>query len=84
VTRWLSALCREEERRKGLGVEGLRTAVPSAGDAFGAALVVSLLQGRERGEALVHARAAGAIAGSRPGAQPSLSTAAELEEIMAR
>jgi sugar/nucleoside kinase (ribokinase family) len=38
----------------------------AAGDAFCAALVVSLLQGRERGEA------------------PSLPTAAELEEILAR
>jgi len=28
--------------------------------------------------------AAGAIAASRPGAQPSLPTAAELEEILAR
>jgi hypothetical protein len=39
---------------------------PASGDAFCAALVVSLLQGRERGEA------------------PSLPTAAELEEILAR
>jgi ribokinase len=53
----------------------------AAGDAFCAALVVSLLQGRERGEALARA---GVIAASRPGAQPSLPTAAELEEIMAR
>ena len=56
----------------------------AAGDAFCAALVVSLLQGRERGEALVRAGAAGAIAASRPGVQPSLPTAAELEEILAR
>ena len=56
----------------------------AAGDASCAALVVSLLQGRERGEALARACAAGAIAASRPGAQPSLPTAAELEEILAR
>jgi hypothetical protein len=44
----------------------------------------SLLQGRERGDALALACAAGAIAASRPGAQPSLPTAAELGEILAR
>jgi ribokinase len=56
----------------------------AAGDAFSAALVVSLLQGRDRGEALARAGAAGAIAASRPDPQPSLPTAAELEEILAR
>jgi sugar/nucleoside kinase (ribokinase family) len=40
----------------------------AAGDAFCAALVVSPLQGRERGEAFARACAAGAIAASRPGA----------------
>ena len=54
----------------------------AAGDALCSALVVSLLLGRERGEALARACAAGAIAASRPGAQPSLPTAAELEEIL--
>jgi pfkB family carbohydrate kinase len=58
--------------------------VTGAGDALCAALGVSLLQGRKRGEALARAGAAGAIEGSRPGAQPSLPTAAELEEILAR
>lgn len=56
----------------------------AAGHAFCPALVVSLLQGRERGEAVARACAAGAIAASRPGAQRSLPTAAELEEILAR
>jgi ribokinase len=56
----------------------------AAGDAFVAALVVGLLEGRERPEALTRACAAGAIAASRPGAQPSLPTAAELDEILAR
>jgi ribokinase len=54
----------------------------AAGDAFCAALVVSLLEGRDRLEALRRACAAGAIAASRPGAQPSLPTAAELDEIL--
>jgi ribokinase len=54
----------------------------AAGDAFTACLVVSLLEGRERGEALARACAAGAIAASRPGAQPSLPTAQEVDAIL--
>ncbi|MGZ4394815.1 MAG: ribokinase [Gaiellaceae bacterium] len=54
----------------------------AAGDAFCAALLVSLLEGRDRLEALRRGCAAGAIAASRPGAQPSLPTAAELDEIL--
>jgi ribokinase len=54
----------------------------AAGDAFTACLVVSLLEGRDREEALRRACAAGAIAASRLGAQPSLPTAAEVDEIL--
>jgi ribokinase len=54
----------------------------AAGDAFTACLVVSLLEKRDREEALRRACAAGAIAASRPGAQPSLPTAAEVDEIL--
>jgi ribokinase len=53
-----------------------------AGDAFTACLLVSLLEGRARAEALTRACAAGALAASRPGAQPSLPTAAEVDEIL--
>jgi len=53
-----------------------------AGDAFTACLVVSHLEGRGWDEALRRACAAGAIAASRPGAQPSLPTAAEVDEIL--
>jgi ribokinase len=53
-----------------------------AGDAFTACLLVSLLEGRPRDEALTRACAAGALAASRPGAQPSLPTAAEVDEIL--
>ena len=56
----------------------------AAGDAFTAALVVSLLEGRGREEALGRACAAGAIAASRFGAQPSLPTAAEVDAILRR
>lgn len=73
------------------GVEVARAAPPlveavdgtAAGDAFTACLVVSLLEGRDREEALRRACAAGAITASRPGAQPSLPTAAEVDAILA-
>jgi ribokinase len=54
----------------------------AAGDSFCAALVVSLLEGYERGAALARACAAGALAASRPGAQPSLPTAAEVDALL--
>jgi ribokinase len=54
-----------------------------AGDAFAACLVVSLLEGRDRGDALARACAAGAIAASRFGAQPSLPTADDVAAILA-
>ena len=54
-----------------------------AGDAFTAALLVSLLEGRDRDDALRRACAAGALAASRPGAQPSLPTAREVDDILA-
>jgi ribokinase len=55
----------------------------AAGDAFAACLVVSLLEGRARGEALTRACAAGAIAASRHGAQPSLPGSEEVDAILA-
>jgi ribokinase len=54
----------------------------AAGDAFCAALVVSLLEGRDRQAALTRACAAGALAASRPGAQPSLPTAQEVDALL--
>jgi ribokinase len=54
-----------------------------AGDAFTACLVVSHLEGRDWAEALSRACAAGAISASRPGAQPSLPTAEEVDSILA-
>jgi ribokinase len=50
----------------------------AAGDAFTACLVVSQLEGRDLEESLRRACVAGAIAASRPGAQPSLPTADEI------
>jgi ribokinase len=56
----------------------------AAGDAFTACMVVSLLEGRDREEALRRSCAAGAIAASRLGAQPSLPTATEIDDILRR
>jgi ribokinase len=55
----------------------------AAGDAFCAALAVTLLQGVDRTAALWRACAAGALAASRAGAQPSLPTAAEVDAAVA-
>ena len=55
----------------------------AAGDAFTACLLVSLLEGRSEAEALTRACAAGAVAATRFGAQPSLPTAAEVDAILA-
>jgi len=54
----------------------------AAGDAFTACLVVSLLEGRPREDALRRACAAGALAASRFGAQPSLPTAEEVDALL--
>lgn len=54
----------------------------AAGDAFTACLVVSLLEGRGREEALRRACAAGALAASRLGAQTSLPTTAEVDALL--
>jgi ribokinase len=54
----------------------------AAGDAFTACLVVAYLSGLELDQALRRACAAGAIAASRPGAQPSLPTSLEVDEIL--
>jgi len=55
----------------------------AAGDAFTACMAVSLLEGRDREDALRRSCAAGALAASRLGAQPSLPTAAEVDALLA-
>jgi ribokinase len=54
----------------------------AAGDAFTACLLVSLLEERSYDDALGRACAAGALAASRPGAQPSLPTADEIDALI--
>ena len=55
-----------------------------AGDAFIAAAVAGLLHGLPDAELLARACAAGALAATRPGAQPSLPTAAQIDRVLAR
>lgn len=53
-----------------------------AGDVFVAALTVALIEGQTPHEALRFACAAGALATTRPGAQPSAPTRAEVEAVL--
>ncbi|CAN5141822.1 ribokinase [soil metagenome] len=55
-----------------------------AGDAFVGAIVVALLEGMEPAQALRFACAAGAVAATRAGAQPSLPTRDEVEALLAQ
>ena len=71
---------RETERARPPAVEAVDGT--AAGDAFAACLAVSRLEGRTWDEALRRSCAAGALAASRPGAQPSLPAAAEIDEIL--
>jgi ribokinase len=55
----------------------------AAGDAFAAALALRLAQRAPMPEAVRFACAAGALAASRPGAQPAMPSAREVESLMA-
>jgi ribokinase len=55
-----------------------------AGDAFSGGLAVALAQGRSLAEAVRFGNACGALAATRPGAQPSLPTAAEVQRFLDR
>ena len=54
----------------------------AAGDAFTACLLVSLLEERDLDEVLTRACAAGALAASRFGAQPSMPTGDEIDAVL--
>ncbi len=55
----------------------------AAGDAFCGALAVALAEGRALRDAVRFANAAGAVAVTRPGAQPSMGTRREIEDLLA-
>lgn len=54
----------------------------AAGDAFVGALAAALSRDKDWLTALAESRAAGALAATRPGAQPALPTRAELDEFL--
>ncbi|MEO8285281.1 MAG: ribokinase [Chloroflexota bacterium] len=56
----------------------------AAGDGFVGALAVALAEGAEPADALRRGNAAGALAVTREGAQPSLPTRAEIDEFLTR
>jgi ribokinase len=56
----------------------------AAGDAFVGAFAVALTQGLSTQESAAWGNAAGALAVTRPGAQPSLPNRAELDEFLSR
>jgi ribokinase len=56
----------------------------AAGDAFSAALAVSLAEGKNLEEAVRLANAAGALAVTKVGAQPSMPTRAELDAFLSK
>jgi ribokinase len=56
----------------------------AAGDCFNAAFAVALTRGKPPAEAARYGAAAAAISVTRPGAQPSLPTSAEVEAFLSR
>ena len=56
----------------------------AAGDAFNGALAVALAEGQPVDEAVAFANAAGALATTRAGAQPSLAWREEMERLIAK
>jgi ribokinase len=56
--------------------------VTAAGDAFNGALAVAMAENRELTQAIAFANAAGALAATRAGSQPSLATRREVEDFL--
>ena len=55
----------------------------AAGDAFAAALGIAVARGFIRDQALRYAAAAGALAATRPGAQPGMPTTQDVDQLLA-
>jgi ribokinase len=55
----------------------------AAGDSFTGAFAAALASGKAFAEALRHGLAAGSLACTRPGAQPSIPRAAEIAALLA-
>ncbi len=80
-----AAGCRFADRNGSTDVPGFRVEAvdtTAAGDCFNGALAVALGEGQSILRALRFANAAAAIAVSRPGAQPSLPSRAEVDKIL--
>jgi ribokinase len=71
---------REEIRVEAFRVKAVDTT--AAGDAFVGALAWGLAEGKGMEDLLIHANAAGALAATRLGAQPSLPTVAEVKKFL--
>lgn len=71
---------KELARHRGFRVDVVDTT--GAGDCFSAALVVALMRGQAPNAALTYACAAGALACTRPGAQPSAPDHAQLHAFL--
>jgi ribokinase len=54
----------------------------AAGDAFNAGFAFALARGAPEAEAIRFASATGAVSVTRPGAQPSMPTRAEVEALL--
>ena len=63
------------------GVEAVDTV--AAGDAFGAAMICALADGKPLGEAVRYGAAAGALAVTRSGAQDAMPTRADVDALLA-
>lgn len=72
---------------EGNGVRSAFAVVPvdttAASDAFNAGLAVALLSGKGDVDAIVYGQAVAALSVTRPGAQPSMPSAAEIDEFLA-
>ena len=80
----MALLWRRPRRRSVPGFKVKPVDTTAAGDAFNGALAVALAEGRSMVEAVRFANAAGAIAVTRMGAQPTAPTRKEIDKLAQR